>query len=450
MQQYKDLVQYVKENGRYKMDRTGTGVYSVFGAQMRFDLSEGFPILTLKNTQLYRIANELLWFLSGSTDESRLSRMDRIHREALKHHRAIRAHIHASHVDGLDGELFLNALRGNLGESAYGDLMPGVGDLEENVTVGDVERMIESALYYGEYTWTYELEPRPTIWDEWATFNPVFCREQLNWVIDRTEGDSEVKEAAGIISAKFENWDGADTERNKWFQEAVVSLSEKYHVGISDVVEERTIGPMYGKQWRAYGDLSIDQLDIAIKTLKADPTSRRICITAWDPEYLPDPQMSPLENVVNGNMALAPCHAFFQFYADEITDTDLLKADPRKLWQGTPKYRLSCQVYCRSQDLFLGTPYNIASYALLVEMVASACNMLVGDLVWTGGDVHLYSNHMEQVDELLSREPRPLPKLLIDPTLQPWNTLMGGGFKAGDFTLEGYNPHPSIVAPVAI
>jgi thymidylate synthase len=264
MQAYLDLLTHIKENGTFKSDRTGTGTTSVFGYQMRFNLEEGFPLVTTKKTHLKSIIYELLWFLKGETNIQYLT--------------------------------------------------------DNNVS----------------------------IWNEWADSN----------------GD---------------------------------------------------LGPVYGKQWRSWegaNGIVIDQIKEAVQTLKTNPDSRRIIVSAWNVADLP-------------KMALMPCHAFFQFYV----------ADGK----------LSCQLYQRSADVFLGVPFNIASYALLTMMIAQVCDLGLGDFVWTGGDTHLYSNHMEQVELQLSRTPRALPTMKINPNVK--DIL---DFQFEDFTLEGYDPYPGIKAPVAV
>ena len=264
MKAYLDLLRHIKENGTFKSDRTGTGTKSVFGYQMRFNLEEGFPLVTTKKTHLKSIIYELLWFLKGETN---------------------------------------------------------IAYLKENGI---------------------------SIWDEWAD-------------------------------------------------------------------EQGNLGPVYGKQWRTWegpNGVVIDQIHEVIQTLKTNPDSRRMIVSAWNVADLP-------------KMALMPCHALFQFYV----------ADGK----------LSCQLYQRSADVFLGVPFNIASYALLTMMIAQVCDLGLGDFVWTGGDTHLYSNHMEQVDLQLTREPRALPTMKINPAVKDIFA-----FKYEDFTLEGYDPHPGIKAPVAV
>jgi thymidylate synthase len=264
MQQYQDLLRLILEKGTQKSDRTGTGTLSVFGHQMRFDLSEGFPAVTTKKLHLRSIIHELLWFLKGDTN--------------IKY-------------------------------------------LQENGV---------------------------TIWDEWA-----------------------------------------DKDGN--------------------------LGPVYGSQWRHWQTADgreIDQIKDLIEGLKKNPDSRRHIVTAWNPGEI-------------HRMALPPCHAFFQFYV----------ADGK----------LSCQLYQRSADVFLGVPFNIVSYALLTMMVAQVLGLKAGDFVHTLGDAHLYSNHLEQAKLQLSREPRKLPVMKINPAVKDIF-----GFQYSDFTLEGYDPHPTIKAPIAV
>jgi thymidylate synthase len=274
MKQYHDLVRHVLEHGAFKEDRTGTGTKSVFGYQMRFDLSEGFPMVTTKKLHLKSIIYELLWFLKGDTNISYLQE---------------------------------NGVR---------------------------------------------------IWNEWAD-------------------------------------------------------------------EKGNLGPVYGHQWRNWNSEEIDQITEVIETLKKNPDSRRMLVSAWNPSVLPDTKQSFGENVAQGKAALPPCHAFFQFYV----------ADGK----------LSCQLYQRSADIFLGVPFNIASYALLTMMMAQVCGYAPGDFVHTFGDAHIYSNHMEQLELQLSREPRPLPKMHLNPEIK--NIF---DFSFEDFSLTDYDPHPHIKGAVAV
>lgn len=264
MKQYLDLMRHVRESGVFKNDRTGTGTYSVFGYQMRYDLSEGFPLVTTKKTFLKGIIHELLWFLSGSTN---------------------------------------------------------------------IKYLVDHDVH---------------IWDEWAD-------------------------------------------------------------------EHGELGPVYGSQWRSWpgpDGKTIDQISRVVEDLKANPDSRRHIVSAWNVAEVDE-------------MALPPCHSLFQFYV----------ADGR----------LSCQLYQRSADIFLGVPFNIASYALLNMMIAQVVDLQVGDFVHTLGDAHLYSNHIEQADKQLLREPRSLPSIRINPDVK--DIL---GFKISDFELLDYDPHPGIKAPIAV
>ncbi|MGG7606024.1 thymidylate synthase [Massilia sp. BKSP1R2A-1] len=264
MRQYLEFMRHVKEHGAVKTDRTGTGTLSVFGYQMRFDLQQGFPLLTTKKVHLKSIIHELIWFLQGSTN---------------------------------------------------------IAYLKENGV---------------------------TIWDEWAD-------------------------------------------------------------------ENGNLGPIYGYQWRSWPAPNgghIDQISQVLDQIRNTPDSRRMIVSAWNVADVP-------------NMKLPPCHAFFQFYV----------ADGK----------LSCQLYQRSADIFLGVPFNIASYAILTHMMAQQAGLEVGEFIWTGGDCHLYSNHLEQVDLQLSRETRELPRLVIK---RKPDSLFDYRFE--DFEVEGYDPHPGIKAPVAV
>ena len=274
MKQYLDLVSHVLNTGNEKGDRTGTGTKSVFGHQMRFDLSEGFPMVTTKKLHLKSIIYELLWFLKGDTNTD------------------------------------------------------------------------------------YLTENGVKIWNAWADEN----------------GD---------------------------------------------------LGPVYGHQWRNWNSDEIDQITEVIETLKTNPNSRRMLVSAWNPSVLPNTSKSFGENVANNKAALPPCHAFFQFYVSNG--------------------KLSCQLYQRSADIFLGVPFNIASYALLTMMMAQVCGYEAGEFIHTFGDAHIYSNHIEQLETQLSRELRPLPKMTLNPEITDIFD-----FTFDDFTLEGYDPHPHIKGAVAV
>ena len=277
MKQYLDLLRRVRETGDFKGDRTGTGTWSVFGHQMRFDLQHGFPLATTKKIHLKSVIHELLWFLKGDTN------------------------------------------------TRY---------LKDNGV---------------------------KIWDEWAD-------------------------------------------------------------------EKGDLGPVYGYQWRSWptpDGRHIDQIREVLEQIRRTPDSRRIIVSAWNPADLPDESISPQDNVAQGRMALAPCHAFFQFYVCEG--------------------RLSCQLYQRSADIFLGVPFNIASYALLTMMIAQVSGLKAGDFVHTLGDAHLYSNHMQQADLQLSRDPLPLPRMKLNPEVKALDD-----FRYDDFEIQDYAFHPHIKAPIAV
>ena len=274
MQQYLDLLDHILENGDQKGDRTGTGTISCFGYQMRFDLAEGFPVLTTKKLHLKSIIHELLWLLSGDTNI-----------QYLKDH---------------------------------------------NVK----------------------------IWDSWAD-------------------------------------------------------------------ENGNLGPVYGHQWRNWNSDGIDQIKEVVDTIKNNPNSRRMMVSAWNPSVMPDTSISFTENVANGKAALPPCHAFFQFY---VTDG-----------------KLSCQLYQRSADTFLGVPFNIASYALFTMMMAQVCNLEVGDFIHTFGDVHLYNDHIEQAQLQITRIPGTLPTMKINTEVKDIFD-----FKFEDFELINYEPQAHIKAAVSI
>ena len=274
MKQYLDLIQQVLEKGVEKSDRTGTGTKSIFGYQMRFNLSDGFPLVTTKKLHTKSIIYELLWFLNGETN---------------------------------------------------------IGYLKNNGV---------------------------RIWDAWADKN----------------GD---------------------------------------------------LGPVYGFQWRNWNNDNIDQISELIKTIKSNPDSRRMLISAWNPSVLPDTSISFSENVKNGKAALPPCHAFFQFYVAEN--------------------KLSCQLYQRSADVFLGVPFNIASYALLTHMIANVCDLEVGDFIHTFGDAHIYNNHTDQINLQLDRKPKKLPTLKINR-----NVSSIFDFKYEDFEFLNYEFHPHIKGLVSV
>ncbi|OYU84381.1 MAG: thymidylate synthase [Flavobacterium sp. BFFFF2] len=274
MEQYHDLLNHVLQQGVQKGDRTGTGTKSVFGYQMRFNLQDGFPLVTTKKIHFKSVVHELLWFLKGDTN---------------------------------------------------------IGYLQENGV---------------------------KIWDEWAD-------------------------------------------------------------------ENGNLGPVYGHQWRNWNSEGIDQITDVIHALRTNPNSRRLVVSAWNPSVMTDTTITFSENVAQGKAALPPCHALFQFYV----------ADGK----------LSCQLYQRSADIFLGVPFNIASYALLTLMIAQVCQLQPGEFIHTFGDSHLYLNHLEQVDLQLSRAPKSLPTITLNPAIKDIFE-----FTFNDIQLDGYDPHPHIKGAVSV
>ncbi|MEM9665017.1 MAG: thymidylate synthase [Bacteroidota bacterium] len=302
MDAYHAYLRHILDHGLRKEDRTGTGTLSVFGHQMRFDLQEGFPLVTTKRVHLKSILHELLWFLSGDTNIKPL--------------------------------------------------------VDEGVT----------------------------IWSDWPLRR--------------------------YLEAHGHDYSALSREMMKAHQRA---FEEQIRTDEAFAATWGDLGPVYGKQWRDFG--GVDQMAQVVEQIRIRPHSRRHIVSAWNPPAVP-------------HMALPPCHAFFQFYVGATAD-------------GQPS--LSCQLYQRSVDSFLGLPFNIASYALLVHMVAQQTDLAVGDFVWTGGDCHIYLNHLEQVEEQLSRTPYPLPRLVLH--RRPASLF---DYRYEDFELMDYQHHPRISAPVAV
>jgi thymidylate synthase len=303
--EYLGLMKYIYEHGTDTGDRTGTGARSVFGHQMRFDLSQGFPLLTTKKVFMKSIIHELLWFLQGSTN---------------------------------------------------------------------IEYLVQNGVH---------------IWDEWP-FKAYLQSQGED--LPKVNGD-ECKEKLSAFQEKIKN----DPDFAKKHGE---------------------LGPIYGYQWRNWPTKDgghVDQISKIIEQIKNNPNSRRIIVSAWN--------VGDIDEMAKSG--LPPCHCLFQFYV--------------------ANGKLSCQLYQRSADFFLGVPFNIASYSLLTIMIAQVCNLEPGEFVWTGGNVHLYQNHFEQVQEQLSREPRPLPTMKINPDVKDIFS-----FTYDDFEVVDYDPHPYIKAPIAV
>ena len=299
MEQYLALLRHILEKGTQRNDRTGIGTKSVFGYQMRFDLSKGFPLLTTKKVYLRGIINELLWFLSGNTN---------------------------------------------------------------------IRYLVQNNVH---------------IWDDW----PYAVYKQSSAYHGETQ------------------------------PEFIEKIKEDYQFA----KEWGDLGPVYGKQWTAWqcpDGSTINQIKNVIEMIKKDPYSRRLVVSGWN--------VADIDGLIKGKVSAPPlCHTMFQFYVNDG--------------------KLSCQLYQRSADVFLGVPFNIASYALLTMMIAQVCNLQPGEFVHTFGDVHIYNNHIEQVNEQLSRAPKPLPKMKINSEVKDIFQ-----FKFEDFVLENYDPHPPIKAPIAV
>jgi thymidylate synthase len=301
MQQYHQLMQHILNQGVLKSNRTGIGTLSVFGYQMRFNLEEGFPLVTTKKVHLKSIAHELIWFLNGDTN---------------------------------------------------------------------IRYLVENGV---------------NIWNEWPFQSYL-----------KKQGKEE----------ELPKYSAAWTEELKNFKSRIIEDSDF-------AKEWGELGPVYGRQWRNFE--GVDQITQLIEDIKKSPDSRRLLVSAWNPKDIP----------VMAKSGLPPCHTLFQFYVAEG--------------------KLSCQLYQRSADVFLGVPFNIASYALLTMMIAQVCNLGLGDFVHTLGDAHIYENHLEQVKEQLSRDFIPLPQMKINPEVKDLFA-----FKYEDFELLNYNPHPAIKGQVAV
>ena len=429
MKQYQDLVKHILDNGEFKGDRTGTGTYSVFGYQMRFDLREGFPLVTTKFTPIGAIIKELLWFRDGETN--------------IKHHLLGGAKIWdewALEEDYVvEEEYTINELL-----SLYAKKSGIPFDKALNEYRGICAVMSKAGVSAAT------LKSSPENIDQ-----EIYARTKLETI---TKDDV----IAGVLRANENLRSRLGLARNAKKNRVAKAAGE--------------IGPMYGFIWRNFG--GVDQLKEVIENLRKRPTSRRHLVSAWDPSKLPDESVSPQENVRNGKGCLAPCHAFFQFNAVEIPTFERAKAYNRLYpnkpvaienyldAQGeekfpssesalavvldnhkAPTHHLDLQLYQRSADVGLGVPFNIASYAALLVGVAHELNYVARHYVHTFGDAHIYSNHLgNKLEKVLERDPRPLPKLVIDrPVGTPFLSLV-----QSDFRLEGYDSHEKIPLPISV
>ena len=496
--------------GVKKSDRTGTGTTSIFGYQMHFDLRAGFPLITTKKMHMKSIVAELLWFLSGSTNNNDLEAMgSTIWREWRAPYKLDRKMVlvpkksavsSPSYVGGFSSAGFAAGSEDAKLAGVWVKMMrrcydpshhrfPQYGGKGATVAQAwhDVQAFVESVRtiphwYYKSKDWNnFELDkdywgafqygPTTSIWQH-TKLNTPASKGILMVAPDGTEmlalGLADAAEKSGIAATTLNRvvsgthtgiFKGKNTRIAGWtFTE--VSDSESDLLIRPELTEDGDLGPIYGKQWRSWagkGDNSIDQISEAIRLLKTDPDSRRIIVSAWNVADLKD-------------MALMPCHALFQFYTRELSYNERNASFELRLHeqpdeelenqygetdfddhpafldaQGVPKRALSCQLYQRSADAFLGVPFNIASYALLTHMMAQQCNMLVDRFIWTGGDCHIYDNHREQVSLQLERQPLPFPTLRF--TRKPDSIF---DYKPEDILIEGYNCHPAIKAPVAV
>ena len=615
MKQYKALLQNIKDHGTYRMDRTGTGTTAIFGTQMRFDLKEGFPLVTLKKTFTRGIIHELLWLINGSTtnrtlidkdvhiwDEWGLKKSDTL----LDTHERDRLRATSSSGMPKDNryEFKTAATPGDLG-LLYGGFWrrwPTFGDkwikVEKRVGVpaGPVEipsyacstanytdltsgqlathwdnnghpfhvlgehhvdgrrevviqfdktksikRITPKLLLSGEISDPY----RPTIYNVgcigivpnslstplyvlWGRMmsrcydekNPVYRREGKNgfYVCPRWLCyENFFRDVKSL--PQYEQWamepDLYEISplyygSNCYSPETAVFLThhdiarytstaiyevtnpkgiKSMYMGLADLSRGLQVKPknlidhLEGREslkklrnyvieqllseqdvdWNYRRRIYVDQLAEVIRDIKAKPFSRRHIVTAWNPAFAASNYGTPQDNVVEGRQALASCHAFFQFFCRELTHLERMVLLNERHGEGftseasdeyinqsldeknIPKYALSCQLYQRSVDSFLGLPFNIASYALLTHMVAQVCNMVADEFVWTGGDTHIYSNHMAQVDELLTREPLPLPKLWLNPQIKNIDD-----FTIDDIKIKGYKSHDKLEGEVSI
>lgn len=508
MKEYKDYIQWILDNGVQKGDRTGTGTVSAFGYQMRFNLAESFPLVTMKKTVLKSVIHELLWFLKGSTntryltdnnvhiwdewavtardvvnhyfteEQNRLARKAALEGKSQEHHPII--------------QTFLSNRDYSFTSDSRADFPANWTIIDDTVVVGqprwlgmspDYDKALLNALIDAG------VAPESAR-DEVGDLGPVYGAQWRNWQMVVEEEDisldallkrhiewkiaNEVDFDTDFLFERMVNDDGGVPQLG-WVGKKHYSAELPYYfhpVGVvaeqqrqntrrfhdiieRDVAKGEATPPIYKQVVKGF-----DQISWLINRLKTNPDCRRLIVSAWNVADLP-------------KMALAPCHALFQFWSCEMTETERMvwandrqiywaeaHADPldqvasaeakRKITAsldaaGVPKRKLSCQLYQRSVDSTLGLPFNIASYALLTMMIAQVCDHALGDFVWTGGDCHIYSNHMEGVAEMMSRDPLPPPQMRLNPNVKDIFA-----FTIDDFELVDYQSHPFIKFPIAV
>lgn len=399
---YEEVLEDVLSNGEYKADRTGTGTYSVFSRQIRYDLSKGFPLITSKFVPMRLISSELKWFLRGSTDVRELQEEN-------------------NHIWDEWRRPYENDDR----KVIIPEDWPKNNLAKFSKAISDGPIDINEVDYY---TRLHDSEPEFHLWEKIAYSNQPVHKEWHDYINFK----ESIKNAP-----QYDYWNMDKSSfhlRNDYFSDKSESIvwhpantvfirNDKYEYNVQDnefdrykysLVEDGDMGPIYGSQWRSW-DGELDQIKNVIEQLKTNPDSRRMIVSAWNANKI-------------DQMALPPCHVMFQFYVSHG--------------------KLSLQLYQRSADMFLGVPFNIASYSLLVHVIADYIGLEVGDFIWTGGDCHIYSNHIEQVKEQLSRhnsESRTLPHIEVSVDKESDDPI--SGFTE---TIYDYNPHKRIKASVAI
>lgn len=542
MKQYLDLLRKVKEHGKFKPDRTGTGTFSTIGEQMRFNLADGFPLLTTKKVHLKSIIHELLWFLSGKTDvqylqDNGVTIWDEWQNTCIDFDDdfTTRRLVHVEPVQYIDngyynpdssGVKVIHGSEDDLLRASWRKMMDRCYNPKAHNYRWYGGRGIFVCERWHKLTNYIEDVKKLANWSkkqkDWNNYNldkdyyssncydPRVCMwlsKQENGIYGNSStiiALSPSNEALIYVSIGHcaSQMDLAKSSVHRFARNGFSTLKgrnkrlEGWQFGIFDepfryeIPHVGDLGPVYGRQWRNWGggtvtadmvsklmtesngnkdafwiklmklfkereNNGIDQIQKVIDTIKNNPDSRRNIVSAWNPKEV-------------DSASLPPCHTLFQFFCEPLTSYEMLdygtleerleydefsdstteRYQRIRAWakeKGHPTHQLSCQLYCRSQDLFLGTPFNIASYTLLLMMVAQVTNTVAHELIWVGGDCHVYKNHTDQVDEILTREPRQLPTMVLNPLVKDIFD-----FKYEDFTLMNYNPHPAIKAPVAV